>query len=465
MKIMQEQHPYKMTPEQGWSRMEPILDQAMPVPQRSRRFILFWWTAAAVIAVGLIGYGTWMNRDAFTEPVAYEQTHGKETPAVQQTEDVGISSSTPSLIDQQEVTNSEATEVLYVSSEKENQNAISPSRSIVTGPSGKVKSSHMPLVVSSKSEIQTSGSANTNQLVVVTENGSIAASDAGTTTSVATEFSEHVAASSSPALTGMSKLEFLPLTDVSWDTASGITMDIEHNEIRKTVLTNRKLLSPYLSVSGMAGFEKGYGGHGGVGVDLAITPSLSLSADLGYTIYKPRGEVFTQSRDLAESNSAVLDDLGYLGIGEYISADVLKNTSNTPSTIAPLVETLTQFQCGLGLKLDVSKKIFIEGGAILGFGSKGESRYPIVSYDPYNVPINGTAYTIENSFDTYGVIRSTTASLYGSVGLRPSRRSEIFVQYRHALNSYLTTGPSLSSAAVDRTDYIRGLNVGVRYHL
>ena len=83
MKIMQEQHPYKMTPEQGWARMEPILDQAMPVPQRSRRFILFWWTAAAVIALGLIGYGTWMSRDTYTEPVAYEPSQTKELPAAQ----------------------------------------------------------------------------------------------------------------------------------------------------------------------------------------------------------------------------------------------------------------------------------------------------------------------------------------------------------------------------------------------
>ena len=453
-----------MTPEQGWARMEPILDQAMPVPQRSRRFILFWWTAAAVIAVGLIGYGTWMNRDAFTEPVAYEQSHHKEVPAVQQTDDAGKIPSTNSVIDQQEIVPANRSERQDESNGNESKNSVSQPRSFATGSSGKSKSSHAAPVVSSKHEFPASVAAQSGEMVEV-ENEVIAAGNSTMNATAITGIAEPVVTSSETSLVEMNAVDFLPLAHVAWDQSSDITMDIEHSEIRRSVMANKKVLSPYLSVSGLAGFENGYGGHGGAGLDFAITPALSLSADLGYAVYKPQGELFTAHREEADYNSVVQRDLEYLGIGEYISADVLNNTSNSPAIIAPLVETLTQFQCGLGLKLDVSKKFFVEGGAILGFASKGESKYPIVTYDPYNVPINGTAYTVQKSFDTYDVIRSTTASLYGSVGLRPTKRSEIFIQYRHALNSYLTTGPSLSSAEADRPDYIRGMNVGVRYHL
>ncbi len=454
-----------MTPELGWARMEPILDQAMPVPQRSRRFILFWWTAAAVLAVGLIGYGTWMNRDTFTQPVAIETIHTTETPVVPQvddantTTDISTSAGTPTGIEQieQQVSNSK-TEIEKQAEPARSQPAvISPKKksNISRSPdAGNISNNNVSVepVVVAQSEEFTETENSTSDNIAATSSDVVASP-------------ENTSSSTTPATFEMQVLDPLPLTDVSWYTDREISMDIAHGEIKTSVMANKKMLSPYLTVSGLAGFEKGYGGHGGAGLDFAITPSVSLSADLGYAVYKPQGEVFEGLKYEADINSFVQNDLGYLGIGQYVSSEDLKTTSNAASIIAPLVETLTQYQCGLGLKINVSKKFFVEGGAILGFGSKGQSRYPIVSYDPYNVPANGTAYTIENSFDSYDVIRSTTASLYGSMGLRPSRKSEIFVQYRHALNSYLTTGPTLFSADGDRTDYIRGLNVGVRYHL
>ena len=51
---MQEQHPYKMTPEHGWAQMKPILDKEIPVASQSRRFPLFWWSAAAIFTSSII---------------------------------------------------------------------------------------------------------------------------------------------------------------------------------------------------------------------------------------------------------------------------------------------------------------------------------------------------------------------------------------------------------------------------
>ncbi len=451
-----------MTSELGWAKMEPILDQVMPVPQRSRRFILFWWTAAAVIAVVLIGYGTWMKRDAYTQQIAIEETPSMKVPVVPQTDDAALLPSMSNNTGQQEVAAIQEQQVPEVKTETEHQLTPSTSRPTAIGATKKSNSNRISGSTLSAEKQTSSESTVAIQMSDLNESEIITSHIPESTTPDGIAISESVP---TPAVSEMSALDFLPLTDVSWDSATEITMDIAHSEIQKSVMTTKRMFSPYLTVSGLAGFEKGYGGHGGAGLDFAITPSLSLKSDLGYAIYKPHGEVFSAERDAAENNIVVQEDLGYLGIGQYISADALKATSNATATIAPLVETLTQFQCGLGLKLDVSKKFFIEGGAIVGFGSKGESRYPIVSYDPYNLPINGTAYSIENSFDSYDVIRSTTAALYGSVGLRPTRKSEVFVQYRHALNSYLTTAPTFSSVDGDRTDYIRGMNVGVRYHL
>ena len=56
MNNMQEQHHYKTTPDQGWAKMKPILDEAMPVGNASRRYPFLWWTTTAVVLAGLVGF-------------------------------------------------------------------------------------------------------------------------------------------------------------------------------------------------------------------------------------------------------------------------------------------------------------------------------------------------------------------------------------------------------------------------
>ncbi|MDQ3016157.1 MAG: hypothetical protein M3R25_05485, partial [Bacteroidota bacterium] len=165
-----------------------------------------------------------------------------------------------------------------------------------------------------------------------------------------------------------------------------------------------------------------------------------------------------------ESNTIVQENLGYLGLGEYVDSETVK-FSNSAQVIAPLVETIQQWQCALGMKYDVSRTFFVEGGAMFGFATTAQSRYPIVSYDPINIPPTGDAFSVENSFDNYDVIRSATTSLFGGLGIRPARRIEIYLQYQHALDAYLNADEDIYSVDTKRTDYIRGINLGFRYHL
>ena len=44
------------TPDQGWAKMKPMLDEAMPVGNASRRYPFLWWTTTAVVLAGLIGF-------------------------------------------------------------------------------------------------------------------------------------------------------------------------------------------------------------------------------------------------------------------------------------------------------------------------------------------------------------------------------------------------------------------------
>ena len=84
MNIMQEQPPYKITPDQAWAKMLPVLDKAMPVEKRSRRVIAFWWSAAAVVFIAVMSiinmsdFYQSRNDEAFTstlptEPITAEK--------------------------------------------------------------------------------------------------------------------------------------------------------------------------------------------------------------------------------------------------------------------------------------------------------------------------------------------------------------------------------------------------------
>ena len=67
MKIMQEQPHYNITPEQGWAKMRPALDNAMPADRPSRRFGFLWWSTSAVLMSGVLGIFVFKGTAFFTQ--------------------------------------------------------------------------------------------------------------------------------------------------------------------------------------------------------------------------------------------------------------------------------------------------------------------------------------------------------------------------------------------------------------
>ncbi|MDQ3016158.1 MAG: hypothetical protein M3R25_05490, partial [Bacteroidota bacterium] len=309
---MQEQHPYKLTPEQGWSGMEPILDQAMPVPQRSRRFILFWWTMAAVMTAALVGYGTWMSRDSsgqlFTHTQSPSNTESVSTinPPIKDQSETPITTSDELIVKQQHVqkeiaggesnntNNAEVTKnQSQVKKDLNNVNSLSTTshghanalkeNTIASLHSNDVKENNATIIESEvviNREPEVNGGVVVNSEIITESNN---ASEEVTNAEAAT--------SDNSTTKSLTSVDFLPLTPIALYQESDVVMNVQPSDIKPPMPIGKKLISPYLSGSGMAGFKKSYGGHGSAGLDINLTPSLSLNADLGYAIYKPESSL------------------------------------------------------------------------------------------------------------------------------------------------------------------------------
>lgn len=487
---MQDQHPYKMTPEQGWARMQPILDQVMPVPQRSRRLILFWWSVAAILATVIIGTSTWMynqhkdhsaSTTAATSPVKEQVAD----PVLENSSAIGSSDEVPatslelqrnstSVENEKDHTGNETDKKTSGEVQSQSTSALPTKATVKPGlkqnitPATKTQKPDMA-AVTSKQNVVTEVPGSENVLVRNTTTGKtneevIASATPDANAEITILNSIDPRATNDQLVRATNSVMELPLADVAIGEDRMIAMDIEPQiHVFKNNKNKVAFITPHLGVSGFAGTEKGLGGNISAGLDFTIAPSFSLTTDLGYAIYKPEDNLFPSEREL-DANTLIRDDLEYLGFGDYVDAESVRLNSNV-NLITPLVETLSQFEISAGVKWDVTRKFFIESGAMVGFGLSTTARYPVISYDPYNIPSTGSFYEVDKSLDEFGVVRSSTLSLYGGVGFRPLRKWEVYANYQHGLDPYLQPAVSLASNTDSRSDYIRGLNVGVRYHL
>ncbi len=76
---MQEQPHYKISPEEGWSRMKPILDKEMPV--NKSRWPILWWSVAAITGIAIASIFLLPGSVQLTDQPAANQST-KEIPAV-----------------------------------------------------------------------------------------------------------------------------------------------------------------------------------------------------------------------------------------------------------------------------------------------------------------------------------------------------------------------------------------------
>ena len=152
------------------------------------------------------------------------------------------------------------------------------------------------------------------------------------------------------------------------------------------------------------------------------------------------------------------------GINTYVDGTSF-NSAAGYNAINPLVENLHQWQVSGGVKWKMTPRFYMDAGVIIGFGTTAYSEYPIVSGDPLTT---NASIKIGNTLNSYDVIRSTMTSLYGGIGYNVCKNFDVFAQWTHGLDSYILSDPGSQSADLDsgsRTDYIRGLNIGLKYTL
>lgn len=453
---MQEHHPYNMTPDQGWSQMSTILNETMPVERRSRRFILFWWTAAAVVTAALISVFALMNQPETTSHVQFSKPDTEASNSSVAEAPVLEPMITNPTVPQNSASNSTAGS--NIQHKVEITNTSKPYKAQISNPSGPLSKSDKNIVSENLSVVAeiTRESELNSQIETDIISNEISAVES-------TEEHTEMETTTQAENRNSSIVEFLPsISDV----------DLEFPAINASPLEGtlaccapgKKLITPHLALGGILGVAQGLGVQGGVGVDINFTQRFSASVDLGYSTFNPDAAIFSGSNDLSFGgpNSILENDATQDGLGTYLPAEEVYNAS--AQDVSHFVRTIRQWQVGVGLKYDLTRKFFVEGGMALGFGRTSRSTYPIVTSDYFSDPLaNNTK--VSNSFDDFNVVRSWSASVHGGIGYRPSRHTEIYAQWTQDLQPYLIQNPTNFSSVSKRTDYIQGINIGLRYTL
>ena len=460
---MQEQPHYNITPEQGWSKMRPALDDAMPADKPSRRFGFLWWSTSAVLMSGVLGLFVFKGAAFFTEhpssvlPVI-ESTQPNTTGTLHSTDDlktidseVNLNPTVPSSIAPEQKIN--ATKNAATKNNTPSIKALSPAnKNTKPQQTEPIAASIIPLNTEPVSINATLESTNQNFVVE---------------TIARAEMTELQASESNVSLRNSQVAESLPGLKASSILSKDNVNDVVYAGSVYRSRTKTPFIEPSIAVSGMVGSNAGLGGIASAGVDLNVSRRVSFTAGVGYMAYSPKTSFFGSSLDYAantEFNAILNYDPTYEGINTYVDGTSV-NAAAGYNIINPLVENLRQWQVSAGLKWKMSGRFYIDGGITIGFGTTAYSEYPIVSGDP----LSASPYVkIGNSLNTYDVIRSTMTSVYGGIGYSATKHFDLFAQWTQGFDSYILSEPGSPTADLhggSRTDYIRGLNLGLKYTL
>ena len=464
-------HPiYKTTPEQGWSQMVPVLDKAMPVARRSRRILAYWWTAAAVImAVVSTRIATLELAGPANDQVISERNEqnssGIQTDPAQHSTNSSIAGTdfdSPTSTTGKLKNNAAAIESqneIAINEKQTNNQIVTPAENYKSGnlkvnstqPKLKVDESLtalVPAVISAQNIIPTSeGKKDGEEAVVLTDiNKDLHTID--------------VAAHEMIDLPSLSSLEIdaLPIESFVMD-------DIQPGRITRA-FPKKKLFTPHVEASVLETYASGMAAYAGGGVDINILPKLSITTGAGCSIYNPELTVFSANNARTESEdyeSLLKSDLSNQGIPQYLPADAFSNSS--PAVLTQYVSSIRQWHLSAGLKYDLSRRFYVEGGVTFNMLSSVHSKYPIISVLLVNDPYTGGNLDVSHSFEEFNLIQSQSNSFYAGLGYRPSKKTEVFAQWVHSADSYLK-GSSLQGVSENEDgDYMRGLSLGFRYNL
>lgn len=471
MNNMQEQHHYKTTPDQGWAKMKPMLDEAMPVGNASRRYPFLWWTTTAVVLAGLVGFtllkdaggegsaSSVVNKAAIVPVLGQhtKQLNNSNTPVSQPNENREIILSSEPVAPAQPVL--EEMELIKPNFDpkptKTNSKSPSPKKT------EQKKAVSIPMAMVNEKGVE----------------NSIIESETVTRHSMASNdnLQDHIEtnASTEPGLITTLPLrnghvvEALPvLHEVSFNSPEFQLDPVPYGTVIKSK-RQPSFIQPGLAASGFIGQEGGVGGFGGAGVQMNVSRRFCVTSSIGFFTYNPNSALFSGARSL--DANAVYDpilnyDPTYPGNEIYVEENAINNLTGY-NTITPLVDKITQWQINAGLKWKFSRRFFAEGGVTVGLFTKGFSIYPIAQQDFLG---STPGLKFQNELNEFDVIRSTTTSVYAGMGYRLGQHFDVFANWNHGLDPYLLNESGTTNADLDsgkRTDYIRGLSLGVRYTL
>ena len=461
MSNMQDQHHYKITPEQGWAKMKPILDEEMPTSRTSGRSPYLWWTTTTVILVAVSSLlflsGTTSSYEKASTAISPATTATPVVPAPAANTTLtpsGSSSSEVGSIEPQSNINSKPAITVPEKSNNRQSSIQTKSPNIKS----QTQSAVIPMAMADPPS-QSSGSFANQPDEVIVESGltDVAVVD---NPAARPKVLTHMDLRHDHIIEPLQSLT--ELTFISTDAASQPIPSVKATKVKRQV----PLIEPNVSVSGLVGAKGGLGWSGGAGASVSLGKRLSITTSLGYLSFNPDESLLGSRKklDVSAGSNAILNyDPSYTGNEVYVESNAITKNAGY-SDINSLVDKVTQWQINAGVKWKINRRFFAEVGAQVGWNTKAYSSYPIIELDP----LTGPGVSFDNSLSDFNVIRTTTTSLYAGLGYRVGQHIDIFANWTHGLDNYILSDTPTSTTdqfTSERTDYIRGLSLGLRYTL
>lgn len=474
MNNMQDQPHYNITPEQGWARMKPALDDAMPTGRSSRRFA-WWWISSLMILATVIGFGLFKSdlTSSATHSIPLEKSNAGDmlmtTPSTPATDaDTPASPTQISTSDNTTLTpeSQEAKHIIIPSgtkAAKQEAKSTAPVTSHNLKTKNKTSKAAQPVRPSAPM-------ANSTMPVSLPEASGPEANSPMDQTALFQATTEITGSESENATSRRQWYVTNPIPGIDEMALDNVTDQDRHvSTITADRLKPRPhFLEPYLYLNALAGINSSSGWSGGAGVQINLGRKLSLLTSAGYMKYNPNTPLVGASKQL-DAQYAPSEILNYNPVYNNYDPYLIGETVNRSAgynAIATLVDHLTQWQWSTSIKWKWSSRIYSDAGFTLGFGTHAFSQYPIFNVDPLTA--TPSSVTSGNSLSAYNVVRSNTTSVNLGLGYRISRHIDLYTQWTHAFDHYLevdSTKPTTDTFTETRTDYIRGLNIGLRWTL
>jgi hypothetical protein len=466
---MKGQPNYKTTPDQAWSNMKAMLDEAMPVHPRRRYPLWVWWSSSTLGIMLLTGF-SYMAMSS-----SEHSAHGQVPSAVAPVSTFQSSSS---------VTNTSAP------SNVNTKSSSSPENNLNDHQIKPMLNQHQDNQTETKAiKIYPSTPTNTQPKVLIKpitpkqqpSSPPMASSDAsapsqieiiGMSSPVNDVDASNGLPNEAPSETLIASREIWITDMLSNEAQIDLNLEYSSNPAVGNITPGRvknksTFASPYLTANGFSGFDAGLGYMGGVGVDMNISRKFAANISAGYFSYKPDAHLlgYTKQLDFASADNPILYYPTQESQDAYVNEGLVNNASGY-NDIQGLVNRLDQLQISAGAKFRMSSRFFTEAGFQLGLFTQAYSNYTFASIDPLSNVIQDVRQNVV--LNDYSVVRSTTTSVYAGLGYRLGQHLELFGGITYGLDHYLVNETTTTSADQDdssRTDYIRGVNLGIRYHL